>query len=123
METTIHFNKRELIQLLVADMRNRKLLLGLEKAGLHAEGFDTCLCYIILGKIGFDAQKDEAIYIWYEETMQALLEQDVFYFRERQHYQARRVYHMLIEKKYETNPIHTNPRKAAAQRFLHWFIK
>ncbi len=120
---TVPFNKKELIELLLADMRSRKLLMGLEKAGLSSEDFYTGLCYIILGKMGFDGRKDEAIYIWYEETMQTILEQELFYFREKQQQLAKRMYQLLVEKKYEIYPAGTNPRKAAALRLLEWFVK
>ncbi|MGN6646844.1 MAG: hypothetical protein ACTHJT_09985, partial [Cytophaga sp.] len=63
METTTEANKKEIIQLILADMRNRKLLIGLEHAGLISEDFDTGLCYIILGKMGFDDRTDEPVYI------------------------------------------------------------
>ena len=123
MENTTHINKKEIIELLLADMRSRKLLIGLEKAGLSSEDFYTGLCYIILGKMGFDGKQDEAIYVWYEETMQSILEQDLPFFRERQHALANRMYQLLQEKRYEMYPMGANPRKAAAQRLLDWFIR
>jgi len=122
METTTHINKKEIIQLLIADMRNRKLLIGLEKAGLTTEYFYTSLCYIILDKMGFDGKRDEVIYEWYEDTMQSILEQDLEYFIEKQQRLANGVYQMLLEKKREVYPTDPDQRKAAAQRLLNWFM-
>lgn len=92
-------NKEEIIQLILADMRNRKLLMGLESAGLPTDDFTTNLSELIFSKIGIPEQHETHIFNWYEDTVYSLLNTDLNKFREHQLFLAERLYDSLEEKK------------------------
>jgi hypothetical protein len=96
MQTTTP-NKTELITLISADMRNRKLILGLEQAGLRAEEYYCDLTEFILGKAGFESVADE-VYNWYQHTMEELLQVDAQEFWPQQAALAERMYELVISK-------------------------
>ncbi len=94
MENTTQ-NKQEIITLIGIDMRNRKLVMGLEQAGLHAENFYSDLTEIILRKMGFDETSDD-IYNWYQETMEELINVNVAAFMAQEKELALKMHEQLI---------------------------
>jgi len=98
MEIIQQSNKREILALILADMRNRKLIMGLEASGLHSEDFYTDLADIILTKTGFADANNEELFTWYDATLELLLETDLKYFRSHHYALADRMYELLMEK-------------------------
>ena len=98
METIQHTNKQEILALILADMRNRKLIMGLEATGLRSEDFYTDLADLILSKTGFPDTSDEELFIWYDTTLELLLETDLQYFRCHHRELAERMSELLFEK-------------------------
>jgi len=98
METTM-IARKEILLLLLADMRNRKLLSGLQAAGLDPEDFYTDLSDLILRKMGFEQYHQEELCTWYEQTMDHLIASDIRYFNEHQRELASNMYEMLLFKK------------------------
>jgi hypothetical protein len=98
METIQQSNKQEILALILADMRNRKLIMGLEASGLHSEDFYTDLADIILSKTGFADASNEEVFAWYDTTLELLLETDLKYFRSHHRALAEKMYELLVEK-------------------------
>ena len=92
---TIAQNKQEIIALIAVDMRNRKLVMGLEQAGLHAENFYADLTEIILLKMGFDEVSDDT-FNWYQETMEELIDLNVSVFMSHKNELALKMYEQLV---------------------------
>ena len=121
MQPTNHpNNKTEIITLILADMRNRKLIMGLEATGLATDEFNTNLSYLIFSKMGIVKQHEIIVYNWYEDTVYGLLDTDLNTFRDRQVFLAERLYYALAEKrKYLLNTI--LPANKTKHTFLQWF--
>ena len=98
METNTKLQQQEIISLLLADMRNRKLIIGLERIGLRSDDFYTDLSECILRRMGFPAMTD-ALYDWYEFTLEDLIEMDIDYFFQCQRELAARMYDKLLLKR------------------------
>ena len=90
--------QQEITALLLADIRNRKLILGLEQAGLQADNFYTGLSELIFQKMGFETLND-ALYHWYEETIESLIDMDIAYFLDKQRELALKMYDALVFKR------------------------
>lgn len=90
--------KQTILLLLQADMRNSKLLLGLEKAGLQADDFHTGLDLIVLEFLGFPQIKNrDAFYDFYYQRQESLIEGlTVSTFREQQKALAEILYQELL---------------------------
>ena len=104
MQTQIslpNLTQKELILTLIkADMRNVKLIQGLENAGALVEYFHTDLCFIILKLIGFeDAERTDELYAFYDTKMHALVDVSVDVFREKLPYLAVDFYNELLLQK------------------------
>jgi hypothetical protein len=100
MQPTNHpINKTEIITLILADMRNRKLIMGLEATGLATDEFNTNLSYLIFSKMGIGKQHETIVSNWYEDTVYDLLDTDLNTFRDQQVFLAERLYYALAEKR------------------------
>lgn len=100
METHSHqTNKNEIITLILADMRNRKLLMGLEATGLSTDDFNTNLLDLIFSKMEIAKQYEVVICNWYEDSLYTLLNTDMNKFRENQLFIATGIYEALEQKK------------------------
>lgn len=92
---TAEQKKREIISLIVVDMRNRKLIIGLEQAGLNAERFYSELTEIILHRMGFEEISDD-IYNWYHVTLEDLINVSVSVFMSQKNEIALKMYEQLV---------------------------
>ncbi|ABG58454.1 hypothetical protein CHU_1179 [Cytophaga hutchinsonii ATCC 33406] len=99
METTMKYSKEEIILLLLADMKSRRLLIGLEATGLATDDFNSNLADLIFSKIDLPKQYEAQMYNWYEDTVYTLLEIDMHYFRIHQEFLALKFYDAILEKK------------------------
>ena len=97
METTN--NKNEIITLILADLRNRKLLMGLEAAGLCSDDYNTNLSDLIFTKMEIPKQYEELFFNWYEDAVYTLLDTDLNKFRQHQLFFAVQLYDVLAGKK------------------------
>ena len=95
--TTI--NRNEIITLILADMRSRKLIMGLEAVGLATDDFNTNLAELIFSKMQIPKQQEVQISNWYEDTIYDLLSTDLNKFKMHQLFLAVRLYDALEEKK------------------------
>jgi hypothetical protein len=89
--------KAEIITLLLADMRSRRLLMGLESTGLATDDFNSNLADLIF-KADVSKQHETAMWNWYEDTIYTLLEIDMHYFRIHQEFLAHKLYDAILEK-------------------------
>lgn len=98
---TPNLTKKELILALIkADMRNVKLIHGLESAGALVEHFYTDLSVVILKLIGFEeAERTDALYELYDEKMNMLIDVSVYEFTERLNYLVVDFYNELLVRK------------------------
>jgi hypothetical protein len=92
-------NKTEIITLILADMRNRKLVMGLEATGLATDEFNTNLSSLIFSKMGIVKQHETSVCNWYEDTVYNLLDTDLNRFRDHQEFLAEKLYYALEEKR------------------------
>ena len=76
--------KEEVIRLILADMRNRKLVMGLEAAGLATDEFDTDLSELIFAKMGIAEKNEVLIGNWYEDMVFSMLDINLSTYRENQ---------------------------------------
>lgn len=90
--------KDEVIRLLLADMRNRKLLMGLESAGLSTDEFNTDLSELIFTKMGIMKKDEVRIGNWYEDIVFNILDVDLHTFKEHQLFFAVTLYDSLKEE-------------------------
>lgn len=90
--------KNELITLILADMRNRKLIMGLDAAGLSTDEFNTNLSMLIFEKLGISKQHEVIMENWYEDTVFNILDIDLDIFREHQLFLAITLYDALQVK-------------------------
>ena len=88
-------NKAEILTLIAADMRNRKLIMGLEQAGLGAEAYYCDLTELILTKIGFGTVTDE-IFNWYQTTLEEIIVTDTRIFMRTQQMLAEEMYALIV---------------------------
>lgn len=120
METTNQpINKNEIITLILADMRNRKLIMGLEATGLATDDFNTNLSYLIFSKMGIDKQYHTIVFNWYEDTIFNLLDTDLDKFRTHQLFLAEGLYYALEEKKTQVHST-TVLKDAGKCAFFGW---
>jgi hypothetical protein len=122
MEINNQSNKSEIITLLLADMRNRKLIMGLEATGLATDDFNTNLSYLIFSKMEIDKQYHVIVFNWYEDTIYSLLDTDLDKFRTHQVFLAERLYYALEEKReqLQSNLVFTNKTKFTFRKW-GWF--
>lgn len=93
--TTQQQNKQEILALIRVDMRNRKLVMGLEQAGLNAENFYADLTEMILKKMGFDETSDD-LFNWYQETLEGLINVSLSEFMSQKDTLALKMYEQLV---------------------------
>lgn len=91
-------DKEEIMTLILADMRNRKLLMGLDAAGLSTDDFNTNLSALIFSKMGVAKQLEDRISNWYEDMVFNILDIDLNIFREHQLFLAVTLYDALQEQ-------------------------
>lgn len=96
-----NLTRKELIlSLIKADMRNNKLITGLDNAGALVEDFYTDLGTVILKLVGFgDAERDDDLYDFYVQTMEELIDLEVSEFVEKLNYLAVDFYNELLSEK------------------------
>jgi hypothetical protein len=90
--------KSELIKLILADMRNRKLIMGLDAIGLSSDDFNTNLSELIFEKMGIPKQYETHMNNWYEDMIYNILDIDLQSFREHQLFLAMTLYEGLEEE-------------------------
>jgi hypothetical protein len=90
--------KKELITLILADMRNRKLIMGLEATGLTTDDFNTNLTELIFEKMGIAKQHEVLMSNWYEDIIFNILDIDLHTFKEHQLFLAITFYDALKEQ-------------------------
>lgn len=113
-------NKNEIIILILADMRSRKLLMGLEATGLATDDFNTNLSELIFSKMQIPKQQEVQIGNWYEATIYDLLDTDLNKFKMHQVFLAVRLYERLEEKKHSIQE-NTHFKESKTQfPFLEW---
>ncbi|WP_018342370.1 hypothetical protein [Cytophaga aurantiaca] len=95
--TTI--NRNEIITLILADMRSRKLIMGLEATGLATDDFNTNLVELICSKMDIAKEHEIPVFNWYEDTIYDLLDTDLNKFRDHQVFLAVKLYDALKEKR------------------------
>lgn len=89
-----------IIALIKAEMKNRKLLLGLDNAGVQTEDFHTDLGLIILKLIGFrDVEKNDDLYDYYEYVMNGFITGEVKSFLKMQDLISEEMYKKLLLQK------------------------
>ena len=98
MESTT-INRNEIITLILADMRSRKLIMGLEAMGLYTDDFKTNLSELIFSKMQISKQQEVQVGTWYEDTIHDLLNTDLNKFKMNQLFFAILLYDTLEEKK------------------------
>lgn len=105
---TIHplIDKSEIITLILADMRSRKLIMGLDTIGLSTDDFNTNLAELIFSKMDVPRQHLVRIRNWYEETVYRLLDTDLNTFRDHQLFLALNLYDEIEAKKHT---LHADP--------------
>jgi hypothetical protein len=111
--------KNEILSLILADMRNRKLLMALDDAGFSTDDYTTDLSVLIFSKMQITKQYETIIYNWYEDAVYMLLNIDLNKFREHQVFLAMRLYDALEEK---TKNLQMDQLMRPENRFsiLHW---
>jgi hypothetical protein len=85
--------------LILADMRSRKLLMGLEATGLSTDNFNTNLSELIFAKLELPGECEVILYNWYEDSIYALLNTDLDKFRDCQVFLANTLYNELLQMK------------------------
>ncbi|ABG60175.1 hypothetical protein [Cytophaga hutchinsonii] len=97
--------KKELILTLIkADMRNVKLIYGLENAGALVENFYSNLNVIVLKLIGFEeTERKDELYALYDKKMAALIDLHVTDFIDGINYLALDFYNELLLQKIKLN--------------------
>lgn len=110
METT-QTNRKEIIILLLADMRNSRLILGLRSVGLNTDNFYTNLTDLILQKMGFDNYADKTICAWYEDTLHTLIDKELHYYVFHERELAEHMYDLMELKKYSVQEIASEPHR------------
>jgi hypothetical protein len=93
-------NPQLVLNLIKAEMRNYKLIIGLEYAGLSVDWFYTCLDKDILKLIGFnDTKYDESLYEVFDQLMTPIEKMEVDEFHQKIDTLALEVYTGLLAEK------------------------
>ena len=102
MEGRNQLNTRSEVMILIsADLRNRKLIMGLDAIGLSTDEFNTDLSILIFAKMGISKQHGVLIGNWYEDKVFQILDIELPTFREHQLFLAITLYDALQEKSKE----------------------
>lgn len=99
MELNNSTHKGEIIILLLADMRNTRLILGLRSVGLNTDNFYTNLTDLILQKMGFENYEDKLLRSWYEDTMNMVIDIEPYDYIFHERALAERMHSLLNEKR------------------------
>jgi hypothetical protein len=89
--------KGEVMTLILADLRNRKLVMGLDAIGLSTDEFNTDLSILIFSKMGIANQHEVLMVNWYEDRVFHILDIDLPTFREHHLFLAITLYDSLKE--------------------------
>jgi hypothetical protein len=93
-------NQNLILTLIKSDLRNQKLIRGLDQAGVLAEDFYTDLATPILKLIGFeDSERNDELYEFYDHTVDRLIDLEVNNFLEKQKMLALELYNELLLEK------------------------
>lgn len=111
--------KNDLVLLIMADMCNRKLIMGLDAIGLSTDDFNTNLSSFIFEKMNISAEHETYIGNWYEDIVYTLLNIDFETFKENQFVLAITLYDALHEEiqKLQTEYIVKAPRKQSLLQY------
>jgi hypothetical protein len=96
---TANHQKREVVTLLLADMRNTRLVHGLNAVGLKTDTFYTCLTDLILYRMGFSNHADDALAFWYKELLYQTIDRDQMEYAYNERKLAEELYNKLLLKK------------------------
>jgi hypothetical protein len=100
METTATQNTDLILALIKAELRNYKLIIGLEQAGLVVDRFFTCLDRNIMALIGFeDYERDESLYERFDLLITPIENMEVDEFHHKLNQIALGVYAGLLKEK------------------------
>ena len=93
-----NLTQKELILILIkAEMRNVKLIYGLEQAGVLVEHFYADLSMVILNLMGFEEKdRTDALYDFYDQCMHALIDVSVGEFTNQLPFLAEAFYNELL---------------------------
>jgi len=113
-------NKKEIITLILADMKSRKLIVDLEAAGLSPKDFNTDLAELILSKLEIPKKNLVAINNWYEDTIFSILEIDLNKFRKNQLFLVDKFYYDLLQQKNQCRVRDTTKTKCSVYTIIKW---
>jgi hypothetical protein len=119
----MNMNRKEVVILLLADMRNSRLILGLQAVGLNTDNFYTNLTDLILQKMGFENVADIRLRVWYEDTMHTLIDRDLNYYIFHEHHLAEHLYDLIEAKKISLDHIPQESVEIAwGGKLKKWFM-
>jgi len=120
--TTI--NRKEIIILLLADMRNSRLIMGLRSVGLDTDNFYTNLTDLILQKMGFNNYTDKGLCSWYEDTLHTLIDKELHYYIFHERELAEHMYDLMELKRHAMKEIEPQPfRVIWGGLFKKWVMR
>lgn len=89
----------ELMTLILADMSNRKLIMGLDAIGLSTDDFNTNLSNLIFIKMEIQKQHETVFSNWYEDMVFNILDVNFKTFIEHKLFLAQTIYDSLHGEK------------------------
>lgn len=96
---TEHHQKKEVVILLLADMRNTRLIHGLNAVGLKTDTFYTCLTDLVLYKMGFINYTDETLGVWYKDLLYQTIDKEQMEYVYHERELAEDLYKQLLLKR------------------------
>ncbi|MGN6646596.1 MAG: hypothetical protein ACTHJT_08700 [Cytophaga sp.] len=96
---TADHQKKEVVILLLADMRNTRLVHGLNAVGLKTDTFYTCLTDLVLYKMGFRNYTDEALAVWYKDLLYQTIDREQMEYAYHERQLAEELYKQLVLKR------------------------
>lgn len=88
--------KKNLVLLIMADMCNRKFIMGLDAIGLSTDDFNTNLSSFIFEKMNIPSEHETYIGNWYEDIVYTFLDIDFKTFKEHQFVLATTLYDAIL---------------------------
>ncbi len=92
-------HRKETIILLLADMRNYRLIEGLQSVGLNTEKFYTNFTDLVLEKMGFEDYADQELCMWYEEMLLQTIHKELYYYIFHERQLAEQLYNLIELKR------------------------
>jgi hypothetical protein len=112
--------KNEIMTLIIADMRTRKLIMGLDSLGLSTDDYNSNLSELIFSKMQIQKQYKVSVSNWYEDTIYDLLDTDLNKFNSHQMLFAIKLYDALEEKKHIIQKEQMKQEGRTLFHFLKW---